>query len=252
MAKNVKGQLELPNKTPIYLLPHTHHHLEKRLMTPLDPAILEGFKQFDSATIFNALVAKSGLPNEEYTSHAIRCLLPEFGCVIGYAVTSEVTTNDPDSPELDWFDYYEYLEATPGPLIAVMKDVDSRPGRGASFGDGMATLHQRLGVVGGIVDGTVRDLVGIRKVGLPMWAWGTVPGHGVFNLTRFNTPVTVGEVRVRPGDLIFADADGCVRIQAEDAEEILQLAEGVRTREAGIFTIYRSPDFTVAKLRQGR
>jgi regulator of RNase E activity RraA len=221
-------------------------------MAQLDPAVLDAFKEFDSATIFNALVLKTGLPNEEYTNHAIRCLLPECSCVIGYAVTSEVTTNDPDSPALDWLDYYEYLEATPGPLIAVMKDVDSRPGRGASFGDGMATIHQRLGVVGAIIDGTVRDLVGIRKVGLPMWAWGTVPGHGVFNIRSFNTPVTVGEVRVRPGDLIFADADGCVRIPAQDAEEILQLADGVRSREAGIFALYRSPDFTVAKLRQAR
>jgi regulator of RNase E activity RraA len=221
-------------------------------MTAVDPEILEAFKQFDSATIFNALVLKTGLPNEEYTNHTIRCLLPECGCVIGYAVTSEVTTNDPDSPGLDWLDYYEHLEKTSGPLVAVMKDVDSRPGRGASFGDGMATIHQRLGVVGAIVDGTVRDLVGIGKVGLPMWAWGTVPGHGVFNLTRFNTPVTVGDVRVRPGDLIFADADGCVRIPNKDAAEILQLAEGVRGREMGIFALYRSPDFTVAKLRQGR
>jgi regulator of RNase E activity RraA len=221
-------------------------------MTPVDPEILEAFKQFDSATIFNALVLKSGLPNEEYTNHTIRCLLPECGNVIGYAVTSEVTTNDPDSPALDWLEYYETIEATPGPLVAVMKDVDSRAGRGASFGDGMATIHQRLGVVGAIVDGTIRDLGGIRKVGLPMWAWGTVPGHGVFNLTRFNTPVTVGEVRIRPGDLIFADADGCVRIPNKDAAEILQLAEGVRTREAGIFTLYRAADFSVARLRQSR
>lgn len=221
-------------------------------MTQVDPAILDGFKQYDSATIFNALVLKTGLPNEEYTNHSIRCLLPEFGNVIGYAVTTEVTTNDPDSPALDWLDYYEVLEATPGPLFAVMKDVDSRPGRGASFGDGMATVHQRLGTVGTIVDGTVRDIEGIRKVGLPMWAWGTVPGHGVFNLTRLNSPVTVGGVRVSPGDLIFADADGCVRIPNADAAEILELAEGVRTREAGIFAMYKAADFTVAKLRAAR
>lgn len=221
-------------------------------MTAVDPQILEGFKRLDSATIFNALVLKSGLPNEEYMTHTIRCLLPEFGNVIGYAVTSEVTTNDPDSPALDWMDYYAYVEATPGPLVAVMKDVDSRPGRGASFGDGMATLHQRLGVVGALVDGTIRDLEGIRKVGLPMWAWGMVPGHGVFNVTSFNKPVTVGDVRVHPGDLIFADSDGCVRIPNQDAAEILQLAEGVRSREAAIFALYRAPDFTVAKLREAR
>ena len=217
-----------------------------------NPEILAELKTFDSATVFNAMVEKFGLPNEDYTSHEIRYLLPEFGTVVGYAATAEVTTNDPDSPAVNWLDYYEYLEGHAGPLVAVMKDVDFRPGRGASFGDGMATLHKRLGVVGAIVDGTVRDLAGIRQVGLPIWAWGRVPGHGVFNLTRFNSPVTVGQVRIRPDDLILADGDGCVRIPTEHAEDILRLANEVRTREVDIFSFYNSPDLTVAKLRERR
>jgi len=216
----------------------------------VDPEILTGFREFDSATLFNALVQKLGLPNEEYTDHTIRCLLPELGSVVGYVVTAEVTTNDDDSPALPWIDYYDYLDQTPGPLLAVMKDVDARPGRGASFGDGMATVHKRLNVVGAIVDGTVRDLVGIRKVGLPMWAWGTVPGHGVFHVTRFNTPITVGRLRVRPGDLLFADSDGCVRIPVEHAADVLRLAGEVRRSEAEIFAFYNSPDFSVQKMRE--
>ena len=216
----------------------------------VDPAILDGLREFDSATIFNALVKKFGLPNEEYTDYTIRCLLPELGSVVGYAVTAEVTTNDADSAALDWMDYYAYVEQNAGPLITVMKDVDARPGRGASFGDGMATVHKRLGVIGGIVDGTVRDLVGIRRVGLPMWAWGTVPGHGVFHVTRFNTSVTVGQLRIRPGDLIFADSDGCVRIPVEQAADILRLAGEIRRWEADIFAFYQSPDFSVQKMRE--
>ena len=223
-------------------------------MSQIDPEILDALKAFDSATIFNAMVRKFGLPNEEYSDHTIRCLLPNLGPVIGYAVTAEVTTNDPDSPAIPWADYYELIEKTQAtaqrPLLAVMKDVDSRPGRGASFGDGMATLHRRLGVVGAIVDGTIRDLAGINKVGLPIWAWGTVPGHGQFNLTRFNSPVTVGQLRIRPGDLIFADGDGCVRIPNEAAADILRLAEEVRKFESSIFDFYRSPDFTVQKMRE--
>lgn len=218
----------------------------------VDQATIEGLRAFDSATIFNALVRHGGLPNEEYTDHTIRCLLPDLGAVIGYAVTTEVTTNDPDSPALDWPDYYAVLEATQGPLIAVMKDVDSQPGRGASFGDGMATVHKRLGVVGAIVHGTVRDLMGIQRVGLPMWAWGSVPGHGVFNLTRINTPITVGQLRVCPGDLLFADSDGCVRIPNEHAAEILRLAGEIRAMEAEIFDFYNSPEFSVAAMRARR
>ena len=223
-------------------------------MSQIDPEILDALKAFDSATIFNAMVRKFGLPNEEYSDHTIRCLLPNLGPVIGYAVTAEVTTNDADSPAIPWADYYELIEKTQAtaqrPLLAVMKDVDSRPGRGASFGDGMATLHRRLGVVGAIVDGTIRDLAGINKVGLPIWAWGTVPGHGQFNLTRFNSPVTVGQLRIRPGDLILADSDGCVRIPTAHAADILRLAGEIRQWEAGIFDFYKSPDFSVQKMRE--
>jgi regulator of RNase E activity RraA len=218
----------------------------------LSQEILEGFNAFDSATIFNAVVKKLGLPNEDYTDHRIRCLLPDTGPVVGYAVTAEVTTNDADSVAAPWEDYYEALHRTEGPVVAVLRDVDSRPGRGASFGDGMARLHKKLGTVGVLVEGTVRDLAGIGEVGLPVWAWGTVPGHGVFCVTRVGGPVTVGSMRVRGGDLIFADGDGAVRIQEEHAEEVLQLAAEVRAFEAEVFAQYEAEDFTFEKWKASR
>ena len=146
---------------------------------------IAALKRYDSATIFNAVALKLGLPNLDYTDHTIRCLLPDLGLVVGFAVTAEVTTNDDDSTALEWIDYYDYLDSQQGPLIALFQDTDINPGRGASFGDGMARIHKRLGVEGVIVEGTVRDLIGIQQVGLPVWAWGTVPGHGVFNMNRF-------------------------------------------------------------------
>ncbi|MBV7336904.1 hypothetical protein KFU94_53480 [Chloroflexi bacterium TSY] len=221
-------------------------------MQRVSQQILNDLKEFDTATIFNAMVRHGGLPNLEYTSHEIRCLLPELGRVVGYAVTGEVTTNDADSDAVDWMDYYEYLDQSAGPLITVLKDVDSDPGRGACFGDGMATVHKRLGVVGVIVGGTARDLAGIREVGIPVFGWGAVPGHGVFNMTRFNTPVTIGQLRIRPGDLIVADADGCVRVPNESAEEILRLAGEVRKDEADVMAFYRSPEFSLAEMRRRR
>ena len=221
-------------------------------MTRTDPAVLSGLREFDSPTVFNALVQKFGLPNEEFTDHTIRCLLPAFGVVVGYAATVEVTTNDANPPGIPWTDYYEWLEGLEGPMITVMKDVDSRPGRGASFGDGMAAVHKRLGVEGVIVDGTIRDLPGIERVGLPIWAWGMVPGHGAFNLIRFGESITAGQLRFDTGDLVLADADGCVRIPVEHAEDIVRLAGEVREMEAGIHEFYSSDDFTVAEMKRRR
>ena len=111
-----------------------------------------------------------------YTDKTIKCLLPELGSIVGKAITAEVTTNDPDSKSIPWDEYYSTLENSANPIISVIKDVDSNPGRGACFGDGMAYGHKMLGVEGAIVDGTIRDLDGIKEAGLPIWANGLVPG----------------------------------------------------------------------------
>ncbi|MYC93817.1 MAG: RraA family protein [Caldilineaceae bacterium SB0661_bin_32] len=210
---------------------------------------IAALKRYDSATIFNAVALKLGLPNLDYTDHTIRCLMPDMGLVAGFAVTAEVTTNDEDSTALEWIDYYDYLGSQQGPLIAVFQDMDTNAGRGACFGDGMARVHKRLGVIGVIAEGTVRDLVGIRHVGLPVWAWGTVPGHGVFNMNRFGAPVTAGRLRIHSGDLLLADSDGVVRIPTDQVDDVLELAEEVRTREAGLFDFYESETFSLQEMR---
>lgn len=127
------------------------------------------------------------------------------------------------------------LKATEGPLVAVFKDIDSSPGRGASFGDGMARQHKMNGVTGAVVDGTVRDLAGIRRVGLPILAWGKVPGHGQFACKRINVDMTVGDLDISPGDILFGDEDGIVRVPIKNAAEVLVAAHEIRQMEGGIF-----------------
>ena len=216
-------------------------------MQRLPDHVFAGLAAHDTPTVFNAMVTRFGLPNEEYTDHTIRCLLPELGTVIGYAATVEVTTNDPDSPAASWRDHYRHLEETEGPHVVVMRDVDSRPGRGASFGDVMAVMHKRLGVAGVVVDGTIRDLDGIREVGLPMFAWGVVPGHGVFRPVRVGTPITVGQLRIRPGDLVMADSNGCLRVPLDRAEETLAAVQSVIDLEDGKRRFAESAEFTAAE-----
>ena len=216
-------------------------------MQRLPDHVFAGLAAHDTPTVFNAMVTRFGLPNEEYTDHTIRCLLPELGSVIGYAATVEVTTNDPDPPAVSWRDHYRHLEEADGPHVVVMRDVDSRPGRGASFGDVMAVMHKRLGVAGVIVDGTIRDLDGIREVGLPMFAWGVVPGHGLFCPVRIGAPITVGQLRIRSGDLIMADSNGCVRVPLDRAEETLAAVQSVIDLEDGKRRFAESGEFTVAE-----
>lgn len=209
--------------------------------------IFEALKEFDSATIFNAVIedmgaSQGGVELEAYpggipiiyTGPEIRSLLPGLGRAVGTVVTAEVTPLDPDSSAIPWGKYYDTLDATPSPIVAVMKDVDPFPGRAACFGDGMAGVHRMCGVTGAVVEGSVRDLAGIEGVGLPIWGTGVVPGHGIFNLLSVNRSITVGGLRINPGDVLVADGDGATKIPREsDLESILAKAREVREREQG-------------------
>ena len=218
---------------------------------------LDAIRAFDSPTIFNAIVevtrtTKGGQP-VCYTGPELRSLIPQLGCVVGYAITTEVTTNDEDSAAIPWDDYYRALDDTPGPMIAAMRDVDTRPGRGANFGDNMAAAHIGLGAVGAIVEGTVRDLPGIEAAGLAIWAHGTVPGHGVFNLVALNRPVVIGGLIVHPEDLLVCDLNGITRIPADiDLTALLEASADIRDKEQRFQAMCREPGFDYDRWKVAR
>jgi regulator of RNase E activity RraA len=91
--------------------------------------------------------------------------------------------------------------------VVVVKDVDSQPGGGASFGEGMSVLHRKSGSVGMIVDGIVRDLEDLRQRRFPVMEWGAVPSHGRFTATSQYAACGSG-----PDDLLQGDLNGRVRI----------------------------------------
>ncbi len=204
----------------------------------IEPEVIEGLKDLGSATIFNAIVeltggsvGRTGL--KDYTGPEIRCLLPDLGATVGFAFTCELTTSDPNNESVPWDDYFEALDRTQGPVVAVLKDVSRRVGRGVSFGNEMAATHRMLGVTGVVVDGTVRDLAGIREEGLPIWARGLVAGHGATNLVRVNPPVTVADLHIGSGDLLVMDLMGVVKVPAGISPvEVLSRGREVNAREA--------------------
>lgn len=232
-------------------------------MTRTDPEILSAIAKFDTPMVFNSvrtllgggpegegLEHRGGVP-VNYTDHTMRAMLPDLGMAVGYATTCEVTTNNRDFPELPWDSYYDYLDATPGPTISVIKDVGTRAGRGSSIGDIMAEQHKMLGSQGMVVDGTIRDISGLRRVGIPIWGWGQVPGHGLFYTTRFDAPITVADLNVSPGDLLAADADGVVKIPPTiDLTELLAELQALRRREDALIPEYYKPGATLAGIRE--
>lgn len=91
----------------------------------------------------------------------------------------------------------------------------------------------KRGCVGAVVDGGIRDTAYIRRAGFPMYYKHTIPGDAVgrFNIVDFNCPVSIGGVRVNPGDYVFGDEDGIMIIPRALTLEVLEKSEAVCAKE---------------------
>jgi len=103
----------------------------------------------------------------------------------------------------------------------------------AVAGEIMVTCMDKLGVAGLVVDGTVRDVLELEKIGMPVFARGSVCGAGDKDGPgEVNFPIACGGVVVNPGDYVVGDADGVVVIPKEDVEEALKGAAKKVANEA--------------------
>lgn len=115
-----------------------------------------------------------------------------------------------------------------------------RDRRVAHFGDISGKLARKFGAVGAVIDGYTRDLRIIEKDAFPVFCRGTMPvdAFGRWQIVEYETPVSLpgldGDVVVRPGDCVFADADGVCVIRRGDVERVLECATARLEREDSI------------------
>jgi regulator of RNase E activity RraA len=101
------------------------------------------------------------------------------------------------------------------------------------WGELMSNMALAKGCRGAVIDGGIRDTKYILRANFPVWSKfrSPVDASGRWTIIESNEPVMVSGVVIRPGDFLFADADGVVVIPEELVEEILLEAESVVARE---------------------
>jgi regulator of RNase E activity RraA len=217
----------------------------------LDRAQLDALRRYNTPTVSNAIETFDVRPRHTgFLPHTVRCLLPELGAIIGYAVTSKTRAAKPElgEPSVDLLgDYLRYVAAQPGPKIAVGEDLDDPPGLGAQFGEVTATIHQKLGCVGHITSGCPRDLDEVRALKFQLFGLNPCVSHAYVRLVEFGTPARVGSVVIQPGDLIHADQHGVCLIPHEIAPRLAEACALVERRERPFLELCRSPDFSLER-----
>jgi regulator of RNase E activity RraA len=223
-------------------------------VTPLlSPAQLAELASVDTPTVCNAIEAfRVRDDTEGFTGAAVRCLTPELGVMAGYAVTATCDSMTPGKPRgRDRFmRLWEVLAEAPKPAVLVFQDVSPRAGHSVHLGDVMATIAVRLGALGLVTDGAVRDLEGIRPLRFHLFARGLAPSHGTFNVVDVDVPVVVDGVPVSPGDLVHADPNGVATVPPGIADRVYDECRRVHERERALRDFVASKDFTLDGLRQ--
>jgi 4-hydroxy-4-methyl-2-oxoglutarate aldolase len=111
----------------------------------------------------------------------------------------------------------------------------------AAMGNLMATAAIERGMAGMVLDGAIRDLWDVRRMGLTVYARSKSPRTAVghYATVAKNVAVECAGVTVRQGDIIVADEDGVVVVPQERAAEILKEAQAIDDRERGMYPFIR-------------
>lgn len=222
--------------------------------TPLGAQELDELRKLSSCTIANAIECFRIRPNNVgFMSPEIKCMFPDLGVMVGYAVTARMQARVPAAGNMKVAvdDYWRYTQTLPAPRIAVIQDFDEQP-IGSLWGDVNTSIHRALGFVGVVTNSGVRDLDGVHKTGFQFYARDVLVSHAYNHLVDFGTPVDIGGVTVHPGDLLLADRHGVIQIPHEIAAEVITVAGAIDALEMEIIAYCQSKDFTIDGLNKVR
>lgn len=195
-----------------------NHRIARGAATPEDLTLFDTIERQLYTAVISDSLDELGY-RDQAMSHSIRPLSLEV-CLAGWARTVMCVDVEeiPDDP------YAKEIEAVDSLLsgeVAVISTGGSV--RNAPWGELLSTAAMARGARGAVVDGLVRDIKKIQKLGFSVFAAGVKPvdskGRGL--VVNYNVPVNCGGVNVFPGDLVVGDYDGVVVVPAAIVPQIL-------------------------------
>ena len=196
--------------------------------------ILKELEKYDTPSITNVVATYPnsplclGLYNpwtvNWYTDQRIKCMYPELGPKVGYAVTCIYGLPDPNFNRLSFMDVVDALDDSPRPTFLALQQ--SFPpevaGKVGLAGGNMTSAMKTLGCLGCISNGPSRDIDEIRPMKFQYMITGITPGHGEQTVHAVNVPVSICGMDVAPGEIIHMDENGAVKFPASRMAKVLE------------------------------
>jgi len=209
---------------------------------------IDYLKSVDTPTLSNAIEELKVRPRRDgFAPLELRCLFPEFGRMIGYAVTAQVETvsNSCGGGPEGHIELYRALEKMPKPAVVVLQEIGGFGNFAAHCGEVMSTFFTRLGAVGLVSDCAVRDLPEVRALGFHYFARGACASHANFRIIRANVAVNICGLEIKPGELLHGDENGLITVPFVNPDLIKKAVDDVRAREKKIMDFVRGDRFSI-------
>ena len=205
--------------------------------------MLQKLRGFDTPSITNIVATYPDNPlclglyepwrQNWYTNQSVRCIYPELGRLIGYAVTVVYSLPDPGYKRLSMLDLVNAFEKSKKPIVLVIKQdfpPEILPKVGLAGGQ-MTSIFKACGVVGVVTNGPSRDIDEIRPMKVQYLMSGTTPGHGPMAISAVNVPVSVAGMDVAPGELIHMDENGACKFPADRLADVCRNIDALSQAE---------------------
>jgi len=208
----------------------------------------DALKRIDSPTIANAIETFKIRPRVDgYVGMDIKCIFGNLPPMVGYAITCTVDSTTEGRVGIGFNELYKILEQAPKPAVIVMKDVGDMVSHSCHAGEVMSTTMKRLGAVGILTDGGLRDAREVGTLGgFHYFCTGLVVAHGNPICVSVGDEVEISGMKVKTGDLLHGDINGVVHIPDECATEVAEAAYATWTREGETMRNVQSEGYTVS------
>ena len=196
-----------------------------------DPgAMLDAYRHVEAASVSDAI--EQILHEKRYMSHRMQAIVPtKFA---GSALTVKLVKQENHDPDALTGMLKAIDSGGPG-SVYVMQVEDGADIAG--MGGLMGTAMFSRGFAGAVIDGGVRDLPQLKKIGFPVYALGPVPSTSLshYRFDGMNVPIDCDGVKVAANDIIVADQDGVVVVPRDRAADVLVLAQKLDNSEHSMY-----------------
>jgi 4-hydroxy-4-methyl-2-oxoglutarate aldolase len=104
------------------------------------------------------------------------------------------------------------------------------------WGDILTAVSNRRGLGGTVIHGVCRDVQRALELNYPIFSRGRYmrTGKDRVEVESMQAPVSLGEIQVRPGDILIGDADGVLVIPHVRESEVFETAREIEDAEQAI------------------